>query len=332
MFASFKYDSVPLKDILLDDKNPRIVTQTKLTSQPEILQYLYEHADLESFIKKIVSEGKNQGAERPYVVGANGGFVVVEGNTRIAAYKILTGLLKRPAEYEDPPQISAKFKAALLSVDCSIAPSRDALLPIMASAHFGLGDKTKWGYLGSRKAVYDEWKAGRSVPKLAKIFDRTPGQVKELILEYRLYLKALSFPWTTQERDVLLNPAVEFNPPVRFLQTSGHKSKVGISYDTTHLKVEFADGEAEKKYKHLLKKLVIDPQKGLGATASYEDVFADYASKATSTGGKKGAKGKGKSGGKSGGSGSGTGGIFGRQYAENRSPVCLSGYCHERCD
>lgn len=306
MYASFKYDSIPLKDIVLDDKNPRIVTQVKLSSQPEILQYLYEHEDLDGFIKKIVAEGKNPGAERPYVVKDKQTYTVIEGNTRIAAYKILTGLLKPPAEYGAAPHISPKTKAALLSIDCSIAPNRDALLPIMASAHFGLGDKSKWGYLGSRKAVFDEWTAGKTVAKLAKVFDRTQGQVKELILEYLLYRKALGFTWTAHEKDVLLNPSVEFNPPVRFLQTSGHKNKVGLSYDTTNLKVVFADAEAEKKFQHLLKKLVITPQKGLGATATFDEVFADYTTKATTGAGSTGA---GSSGGK--GSGTSSGGAAG---------------------
>jgi hypothetical protein len=83
------------------------------------------------------------------------------------------------------------MKNNLLSVDCSVAPDRDALMPIMASAHFGVGDKSRWGYLGSRKAVYDEWKAGKTLAKLAKLFKITQGEVKELILEYQLYLKAI---------------------------------------------------------------------------------------------------------------------------------------------
>jgi hypothetical protein len=268
---------------------------------------------LESFIKKIAGEGKNPGAERPYVIKDKSHYTVIEGNTRVAAYKILAGLLKPPKEYGGPPHISPAMKVALLSIECSIAPNRDALLPIMASAHFGLGDKSKWGYLGSRKAVFDEWKAGKSVTKLAKVFDRTQGQIKDLILEYLLYLKALGFTWTPQEKVVLLNPSVEFNPPVRFLQTSGHKGKIGVSsYDTTNLKVVFDNAEAEKKFRHLLKKLVIEPRKGLGATATYDEVFVDYggkgASGGTAGGAKSGGTGKGKSGGASGGSSGGSSG------------------------
>jgi hypothetical protein len=192
--------------------------------------------------------------------------------------------LKAPKGYSgDIPKVSAVLKKSLQHVDCSVAPNRDALLPIMASAHFGHGDKSKWGYLGSRKAVYDEWEAGKKIPQLAQAFDRTKGQIQELILEYKLYLEALKLSWTVAERAVLLDPKVEFNPPVRFLQTSGHKAKLGIVFDTVNLSISFVDSDAEKRFKHLITKLVISPSRNLGATASFEDVFADYGSKATAT-------------------------------------------------
>lgn len=99
VLSTTKYDSVPLNDIALDDRNPRIVSQTPLSSQSEILAYLYENEDLEAFVKKIASEGKNLGAERPYVVKKGFGHIVIEGNTRIAAYKLLTGLVKPPSDH-----------------------------------------------------------------------------------------------------------------------------------------------------------------------------------------------------------------------------------------
>jgi hypothetical protein len=283
MYSDFKYQTIPLKDIVLDDRNPRIVTPTKLTSQEQILQYLFEYEELDIFIKKIAVEGKNVGAERPYVVKDGTKYTVVEGNTRIAAYQSLTGILQPPKKFATAvPQISDQLNKSLLNVDCSIAPNRDALLPIMANAHFGQGDKSRWGYLGSRKAVYDEWRAGRSVPELATAFDRTESQIRELILEYMLYQKSLKLDWSKAEKEKLQRPGIQFNPPVRFLQTSGHKAKLGVTYDTTNIKVVFADQEAERKFKHLLKKLVVEPVKGLGATATWEQVFGDYAGTAPS--------------------------------------------------
>lgn len=309
MYNKFKYESLPLAKISLDTKNPRIVTQSPLKSQAKIIRYLFEHEGLADFIKKIVSEGKNPGAERPYVVKIKSKYTVVEGNTRIAAYKLLTGLETPPTEYESAvPTITDDFKESLKEVDCSIAPNRDSLLSIMAGAHFGLGDKSRWGYLGSRKAVYNEWKDGKTIPALSKAFKKPQGEIRNLIIEYELYLHSLKYAWSKAEKQVLLNPSVEFNPPIRFLQTSGHKEKIGIKYDKTNLKIVFDDTESKNKFRHLISKLVVFPEKGLGATASYEKVFDDY--KPTKNKPNTGSTGTGSTGGSSTGGtgGGGTGG------------------------
>jgi hypothetical protein len=64
LFENFKYESIPLSLIKLDDRNPRIVTAEKLKSEDEIVEYFFEHEGLASFLKKISLEGRNQGAER----------------------------------------------------------------------------------------------------------------------------------------------------------------------------------------------------------------------------------------------------------------------------
>jgi hypothetical protein len=277
MFDRFAYQTISLEQISLDVRNPRLVTLKPLTDQKEIVEYFFNHENLADFLIKIANEGRNVGAERPYVVAEKGGYVVVEGNTRVAAYKLLTGLLKPPKKHQGKvPAIPAAAKKRLLEIECSVAPSRDALLPIMANAHFGLGDKSKWGYLGSRKAVYDEWKGGRSVGALAAAFARPKGKIRDYILEYALYLKSLQFDWTEEEREALEDPSVEFNPPVRFLQSQGHKDAIGITFDREALTVSLASKVAGQKLKHLVKKLVVSPVKGLGATAAYEAVFKDF--------------------------------------------------------
>jgi hypothetical protein len=276
MFASFKYERISLSDINLDYKNPRIVTQLPLGTQDEIVKYLFEYEGLGTFLKKIASEGKNLGAEQPYVIEMGKSYTVIEGNTRIATYKLLTGILAAPIDYASlVPHIPEPAKKELLQVDCAVAPSRDALLPIMAAAHFGRGDKSKWGYLGSRKAVYDEWTGGKETAQLAATFDKTQSEIREYLVEYRLYQAALDYKWTAEELKHLLNPAVAFNPPVRFLQSLGHKTQMGMDLDKVNLEVKFNAPDSKDKYRHLIKRLVID-EKGLGATASYESVFQDY--------------------------------------------------------
>lgn len=309
MFSRFKYERIPLSLIKLDEKNPRIVTPTPLAGEDAIVRYFFEHENLADFMKKFAAQGRNQGAERPYVVKTGKEYTVIEGNTRIATYKLLSGLIAPPDEFaEQVPHVPPAFKEDLVSVDCTVAPSRDAMMPIMASAHFGLGDKSKWGYLGSRKAVYDEWKSGKSITQLASIFDRKQGAIRDLILEYELYLAALDFDWTPAEKAELLKPEVEFNPPVRFLQTTGHKSAIGVDLDRVNLAVVFRSSEARAQFRHLIYKLVIKAERGLGATASYKDVFSDYSAPKSQQGGSSGGTHTTSGGDDLGGAGAGTNG------------------------
>src|SRR5205085_3947093 len=273
MFDEFQRKTIPLDQISLDPQNPRIVTLEPLSKEAEIISYFFEHEGLADFLKKIASEGLNPGAETPFVVKSGKAYTVVEGNTRIAAYKLLNGLAAPSEEHKAlVPVIPASLKVSLSNVECAVAPDRESLLPIMASAHFGLGDKSKWGYLGSRKAVHDEWVKGHTVPQLAKIFAQPKGRIRDFILEYKLFLQALQFEWADEEREKLEDPAVKFNPPVRFLQGQNHKERVGVALDRDSLQIKFTTADAEEKLQHLVRKLVTKPTKGLGATASYDAV------------------------------------------------------------
>lgn len=266
-----------LINIILDKQNTRIVSQKIIEKQSYIVRYIFEHEDLLGFIKKIAQVGKNKGAERPYVVKEGSKFTVVEGNTRIAAYKVLSGLLPPPPDYKDQvPSISDEKKTSLLVVDCSIAPTREALLPIIVQAHFGEGDKSKWGYLGSRKALHDEYKSGKSVQTLGRIFHLKNSDVIDLLIEYQLYLESLKLGWTPKEKAKLLYPNVAFNPPVRFLESRGHKDFVGIEYDKANLAILFKRPDAKKRLKHVVKNLVVDKKPGLSGPSSAEAVFKDY--------------------------------------------------------
>ena len=81
--------------------------------------------------------------------------------------------------------------------------------------------------------------------------------------------------WTEAEREMLLRPSLEFNPPVRFLQTAGHKQKVGIELDKANLKIVFQGGDAKKKFQHLIRRMLLESS-GPGAVAAYEEVFSNF--------------------------------------------------------
>lgn len=63
---------------------------------------------------------------------------------------------------------------------------------------------------------------------------------------------------------------------MRFLQGQNHKERVGVELDRETLQIKFTAPDAEAKLQHLVRKLVTKPEKGVGATAKYDTVFADF--------------------------------------------------------
>lgn len=286
MYKNFTHAEVPLDQIDLDYKNPRIVTKPPLTKQSELIEYLFRHEGLSDFIRRIADVGKHFGAELPYIIKSGERYTVIEGNTRIAAYKILCGFATPPTFAGNfPTSISDEARNNLLSVACTIAPTRESLLSIVAEAHFGTGDKSKWGYLGSRQAIYNEWVHEKSIERIAAVFKKKPSEIRNFLMEYKLHSEAISLEWTPQEREKLLDPRVKFNPPVRFLEGQQHKQKTGITYDKDKIEINFRNDETLKKFQHLVRKLVLELNNGLSATSSYEAVFADFQSVAETNGG-----------------------------------------------
>lgn len=277
MFKDFQYKSIPLDRIRLDPQNPRIVTEIPLKDEHELVEYLVENEDLISFIHKIAQNGKNPGAERPYVIREDDHYIVVEGNSRIASYKILAGMIPPPDELLGRvPKLNENEIESLLSVDVQIAPNRERLMPILAELHFGRGDRQFWTFLSSRKAIADEYARIKKVDRVARTFNCKPSEIQDYLVEWELYTQSLAFDWSDTERSVLRKPRLEFNPPIRFLQTKGHPDLVGIKLDKHNLRVEFRDQEARNKFRHLISKLVINRSPGLTATSKFADVFSDY--------------------------------------------------------
>ncbi|HEV7416959.1 MAG TPA: ParB N-terminal domain-containing protein, partial [Tianweitania sediminis] len=137
--------SLKTDDLLLDLNNPRI---SKSSSQREALQKIIEDQDvkLAALAQSIVQDGLNP-MDRLLIVKAEedaGKFVVIEGNRRLAALKILTnpavlsGLEVRPPLQRRLEALSAEFdQAPLRTVDCFELPDRSAGAMWIKQRHTG---------------------------------------------------------------------------------------------------------------------------------------------------------------------------------------------------
>lgn len=148
-----KPSRLPVTELHFDKANPRLVEFgiNKNTSEEEILKILWDAMDVMELVLSLASSGYFP--HEPLIVTEEGGInVVLEGNRRLAALKVLTveGLAK---EHKwDVPEISAKEKDALKEVPV-IFQERELSWRYLGFKH--VNGPAKWTSFAKAKYIAD---------------------------------------------------------------------------------------------------------------------------------------------------------------------------------
>lgn len=131
------YQRMDVDDLLFDAENPRLVeyTLSKTPSQPDLLKALWEKMAVEEVAMSIAHSGYFE--HEPLFVErrSDGKFVVIEGNRRLAAVKLLLdGSLRKKLGATDLPSIDAIDKSRRAELQT---------LPVIETTR-----KKVWRYLG----------------------------------------------------------------------------------------------------------------------------------------------------------------------------------------
>ena len=133
---------IPFENLLLDDENPRLPERLRRQSQSEILRYLHEQGVLEELAQSYLDNGFFQ--NEPLIVvkrEAEEKFVVVEGNRRLAALKILHGSPEADELHFVAIDPSEAQLGQLRTVPCFRVQSREHVHAYVGFRHIG-GIKT----------------------------------------------------------------------------------------------------------------------------------------------------------------------------------------------
>ena len=147
--------------LLLDEDNPRFAQ--RVGSQREAMNALISDGPdkLVKLAMDIAKEGSTNPTELPVVVEENGHKIVIEGNRRLAALKLL-----RKPDLADDPRVQKQIVAAATNglgpqkLECFLAPSRDAAKHWLDLRHTGENG-------GVGVVPWQTWQTQR--------FRRTPG-------------------------------------------------------------------------------------------------------------------------------------------------------------
>jgi len=138
------YERVETKDLFLDPANPRLAEYAlgNEPTQADLLRILWEKMAVDELAMSISSSGYFN-HEPVFVATENRKDIVIEGNRRLAAVKILLDdQLRRRLKINDLPQISASLRAELQTLPV-IRTNRESIWQYIGFKH--VNGPAKWG-------------------------------------------------------------------------------------------------------------------------------------------------------------------------------------------
>jgi hypothetical protein len=229
--ATWKKARVGPLDIALDRDNPRISVEAS-DKESDIIRKLILYEEVQDLARKIAKTGLLPG-ERIILVQEKGQWVVLEGNRRICACKLLLSPHLIPAEFRKTfPRITTASEIALIEkVDVDVAPDRKTAEPILTLRHTESGVR-KWKPVARMRRVRRLLDEGFSVEQIATEYNATVGGIRKTIREYRLLQLAENLAGlTAAEQQKLEDPDLKTNPYTRFFDLGGVKEYMGISFN-----------------------------------------------------------------------------------------------------
>ena len=179
-------EDVEVANLKLDLENPRFAGSVTVDTEPEMIKFLYDEADLEELLLSFLNSGY---LEFEPIVVRQTDQKVLEGNRRVAALKLIADPTMRtqlgielPA-IDSPKAMPTKIRAIL------VADSKEARSYI-GFKHIN-GPKT-WDALSKAKYAADWHKEGVPLQEIARGLGDTFNTVNRLVHGYKILEQAIS--------------------------------------------------------------------------------------------------------------------------------------------
>jgi len=230
--STWKQRKIPVPSLQLDPNNPRIPERQAPPTQPELIAELVANDGIYELAKDITEVGYLPDSSL-IAVWENGKHIVVEGNRRLTALKLLISPTLAPS------LVQSKFKKLsqkavlpfIKSVKVEVAPSRDAAALLIQRKHTQLGIE-RWSRAMQARFFVDRINSGSSIAEVAKEFSIPPSEVAAFVQSHEMYAVACCLDLPPEVASKVRNPR-EF--PLTNLDRVYRNAKtaefLGISFD-----------------------------------------------------------------------------------------------------
>lgn len=189
---ALKIEFKKVDDLLLDYENPRLSVVGESNSQDELVKVLWDEMAVDEVALSIAANGYFE--EEPLFVipetapkkgGHTGKYIVVEGNRRFAAVRLLREVnLRKKVKATDLPEISIEARKSLDELPVSIYPDKKSLWEYFGFRH--VNGPMEWNSI-SKAAYVAQVRRKYNIP-LEEIARKIGDKHQTVVKMYRGYL------------------------------------------------------------------------------------------------------------------------------------------------
>jgi len=255
-FSKWPEKRLLVTNMLLDPLDPRIPPTDQQLDQRTLIADLVYHDKVDELARNIANNGYFP-IESLIAVKQNGKTVVIEGNRRLAALKLLL------APESAPEDRVARFRAISRRVDTTsvkkvrviIAPSREAAAPLIMSRHTKPQIES-WKPIMKASFYHRLLQGGLSVEDLSNEYNVSSSDIVTSLRLYNMYNIACTLELPEEVSKVVHNPR-HFNATTlqRFYVHKIGMDFLGIKFDESD---EVVGSIEPEEFKKGYKKVVTD--------------------------------------------------------------------------
>ncbi|TEB16264.1 hypothetical protein Psfp_01491 [Pelotomaculum sp. FP] len=234
MARNYEYKEVNIADLILDDENPRfassVLVQDSATkvSQTAIISHLLKYANIIKLANRINNVHELHGAELITCYKRDDGYVVLEGNRRTCACKLLLDRSLIPDNYKSNfPFINEETKENIERILVIVYPDREAVQAFLSDRHI-TGVK-KWSALEKNNYYMNLFHAYSDISKVQEFTSDTLGTIKKCIRKYQFFMDVFHI-LKSRHKNIEIEK-LDYLPMVdRFMDTLvGNDPEVGLN-------------------------------------------------------------------------------------------------------
>lgn len=234
MPRNYEYVEINMEDLLLDDENPRFASSMLVKgsnssiSQKAIIEHLLKYADIIKLANRINEVEELHGSEVITCYKRGKKYIVLEGNRRTCACKLLLDRKLIPDEYKSNfPFVKDTTKENIERVMVIVYPDRQSVQAFLSDRH--ISGVKKWSALEKNNYYMNLFDAYKDVNEVKKYTSDTLNIIVKSIKKYQFFMNVF-YLLKTEHANIEIEK-LDYLPMVdRFMETLvGNDAEVGLN-------------------------------------------------------------------------------------------------------